>query len=110
MEINSENLIKSGYKEWGKKHLFDQYSNRFFQKRFRNEKGDTRYFIDFVEYTVNGKLDYEVCLQFEQDRYCMNIRLFAIDNSMSIEDVEQEVYAIWYGLDCKYYERNEDNE
>ena len=34
----------------------------------------------------------------------MNIKLFAIDKNMTLEEIEREVYAIWYGLDCKYYD------
>ena len=36
----------------------------------------------------------------------MNILLFGI-HDMTLEDIEREVYAIWYGLDCKYYEEEE---
>ena len=103
--ITDKILLENDYKEWEVNKLFHPSANRFFQKRFRNEKGQTKYFIDFFEYIHKDKsINYEVGLQFERDKYVMNIQIFAIDENMTLEEIEQEVYAIWYGLDCKYYD------
>lgn len=103
--ITDKILLDNGYKEYGPNIFVYPYSNRFFQKRCKNEKGQTKYFINFVEYGGNEKnpITYEIDLQFEKENYTMNLNLFALKN-MTLEDIEQEVYAIWYGLDCKYYE------
>lgn len=107
--ITDKILLKNGYNEYEVNKLFRPSANRFFQKRFRNEKGQTKYFIGFYEYIHEDKsINYEVGLQFEQDRYVMNIQIFAIDENMTLEEIEQEVYAIWYGLDCKYYDEGDD--
>ena len=89
--------------------MFHKYANRFFQKRFKNERGQTQYFISFYEYIHNeDEVNYEVGLQFEKDKYVMNIQLFAINEEMTLKEIEQEIYAIWYGLDCKYYDYEEE--
>lgn len=103
--ITDKLLLKNGYKEYKTPSIKSGW-DRFFQKRFRNEKGQTKYFINFnVCKSYNG---YEVDLQFEKDKYVMNILLFGIDDDMTLEKIEQEVYAIWYGLDCKYYDSEEE--
>lgn len=104
--ITDKLLLENGYKEWEVNTVFHPHANRMFQKRFRNDKGQTKYFITFYEYYHEDldEFNYEVSLQFEKDRYVMNIMLFAIDEKMTLKDIEQEVYAIWYGLDCKYYD------
>lgn len=101
--INACLLKENGYREFPVP-ISMPYANRLFQKRFRNDKGSTRYFINFNEYADDGKHRYEVSLQFERDDYMMNITIFRINDNMSIKDIEREVYAIWYGLDCKYYD------
>ena len=107
--ITDKLLLENGYREWEVNKIFHPHADKFFQKRFRNEKGQTKYFISFYKYKHDDKEDnYEVGLQFEQDKYMMNIQIFAIDEKMTIEEIEQEVYAIWYGLDCKYYDNGEE--
>ena len=107
--ITGELLLENGYREWEVNKLFKPNSNRMFQKRFKNDKGQTKYFITFYEYYHEDidEFNYEVDLQFEQDKYIMNILLFGIHDDMTLEDIEREVYAIWYGLDCKYYDYEE---
>lgn len=108
--INKDSLLENGYKEWSKENCMNQFCNRFFQKRFRNENGDTKYFITVYEYDrprEENKLDYEVDLQFEKKDYTINITLFCLTESMTVEQMEKEVYSIWYWLNCRYYEKNE---
>lgn len=103
--ITDELLLENGYKEFQRPNIY-KGMDRFFQKRFRNEKGQTKYFINFNE--CRSYKGYEVDLQFEKDKYMMNILLFGINENMTLEEIEQEVYAIWYGLDCKYYDNEEE--
>lgn len=101
--ITDKLLLENGYREW-EHDLFHQIAKKMFQKRIRNEKGQTKYFITIYEYDhYDNTFNYEVELQFEKDKYTMNILLFAINDKMTLEEIELEVYAIWYGLDCKYY-------
>lgn len=104
--ITDELLLEKGYKEW-EVPIINHYAKRFFQKRFRNERGQTQYFISFYKFEhSDNTINYEVSLQFEKDKYVMNIQMFAIDENMTLKEIEQEVYAIWYGLDCKYYDED----
>jgi hypothetical protein len=108
--INKNSLLENGYKEWSKENCMNQFCNRFFQKRFRNENGDIKYFITVYEYNIprwEDELDYEVDLQFEKENYTMNLTLFCLNKNMTVEQMEKEVYDIWYNLDCKYYEKYE---
>ena len=104
--ITDEILLENGYKKYN-----DNFyrADCLFQKRIRNKKGQTKYFINIYKYvsTYSQDINYEIDLQFEKDRYMMNIHLFAIDDTMTLEEIEREVYAIWYGLDCKYYDNEE---
>lgn len=102
--INADILLENEYKEFKVNKLFHPYANRMLQKRIRNDKGQTKYFITFYEYLHNDGNNYEVSLQFEKDKYVMNIQLFAISDDTTLKEIEQEVYKIWYGLDCKYYD------
>lgn len=103
--ITDKLLLEKGYKEYQTPSIHIGM-DRFFQKRFRNEKGQTKYFINFYE--CKSYEGYEVDLQFEKDKYVMNIRIFGIDKDMTLEEIEKEVYAIWYGLDCKYYDEGDE--
>ena len=105
MKITDELLLENGYKEYQSPNIYTGM-NRFFQKRFRNEKGQTMYFINFYE--CKSYKGYEVDLQFEKERYIINMLIFGIDGNMTLEEIEQEVYSIWYGLDCKYYDYEEE--
>lgn len=108
--ITDKILLENGYKEWPKESCMNEHCNRFFQKRFKNEKGQTKYFITIYEYVFkvfDYVPTYDVQLHFEKDKYNMNIQLFGIDENMTLEEIEREVYAIWYGLDCKYYDEGE---
>ena len=102
--ITDKILLENGYKKFSD----DLYNaDCLFQKRIKNEKGQTKYFIDIYKYTfkINDyKPDYEIRLVTEKEKYALNILLYATKNEMTLEDIEKEVYAIWYGLDCKYYD------
>ena len=104
IKITDKLLLENGYREYKTPNIISGW-DRFFQKRFRNEKGQTKYFINFN--VCKSYKGYEVDLQFEKDKYMMKILLFGIDDDMTLEKIEQEVYAIWHGLDCKYYDEEE---
>ena len=106
--INENILLANGYREWKNSGIINRNSKRFFQKRFRNTKGKTMFFITIYEYEhEKNELNYEVDLQFEKEDYTMNIKFFGISDSMTIEDIEREVFALWYVNKCKYYEDDE---
>lgn len=108
MKITAKTLLDNGYREFEVNKLFHPSANRFFSKKFRNEKGQTKYFIDFYEYIHEDYTNYEVGLCFEKDKYAMNIQMFVIDEEMTLEEIEREVYKIWYELNCKYYDYEEE--
>ena len=102
--ITDEILLENGYKKFSDS-LYN--ADCLFQKRIKNEKGQTKYFIDIYKYTfkINDyKPDYEIRLVTKKEKYALNILLCATKNEMTLEEIEREVYAIWYGLDCKYYD------
>lgn len=105
--INDELLLANGYKKYN-----DNFYNAdcLFQKRIRNEKGQTKYFIDFYKYTsiIHNKTDYEVRLSTEKDKYALRVHLYAIGNEMTLEEIEKEVDDIWHKLGCKYYDSEEE--
>jgi hypothetical protein len=72
--ITEEVLLKNGYKEFPVSE-FNQFAQKFYQKRIKDDKG-IKYFIDFyIYYNVKSNLyDYECDLQFEtKTNYYMNI-------------------------------------
>ena len=99
--INEKLLLENGYKEYKINELFYPSASKHFQKRVRNDKGQTKYFINVLEY---GEKQYQVDLQFEKQQYTMDIQLFGLNEKMTLEEIEKEVYKIWYDLDCKYYD------
>lgn len=101
--MNREILLENDYKEW-EPNIFHETASLMYQKRFRNDKGQTMYFITIYEYQHEVEPNYEVELHFDQDKYVMKITLFGIHKDMTLEDIEREVYVIWHGLNCKYYE------
>ena len=101
--INEEILLNNGYHEY--KDNFS-LSDKSFQKKITSERG-IAYFINIHEYMINDRTDYEVNLQFEKERYTLNITMFCLDK-MTIEEIEKEVHDIWYRLGCKYYEVNDE--
>lgn len=100
-----EQLIANGYKKHEVDRRFNEFAKCMYQKKIKNDNNDTRYFIDFYIY----ESAYEVALQFEarDGNYTINITLFAFDRDMTVQEVEEEVYKIWFNLDCKYYEKGE---
>ena len=105
MMITDELLLEKGYKEYEPNIFFNPYSNRFFQKEFKNEKGQTRYFVNLVEYggDEDNEITYNVDLQFDKENYTMNITIFSLAPQIRLEEIEQEIEEIWFNLDCKYY-------
>lgn len=103
--ITEQLLLENGYKEYQTPSIHIGM-DRFFQKRFRNEKGQTKYFINFYE--CKSYKGYEVDLQFEKDKYMMNILLFGIDEKTTLQEIENDVNEMWCDLYCKYYDNGEE--
>lgn len=104
--ITDEILLENGYKEY-RDDLYN--ADKLFQKRIRDEKGRTKYFIDIYKYAFpfnDYKPDYEIRLVTETEKYGLNILIYATKNEMTLEEIEREVYAIWYGLGCEYYSKD----
>lgn len=102
--ITEKLLLENGYRKFND-NLYN--AECLFQKRIKDEKGKTKYFIDIYKYAFkvnNYEPDYEVRLVTEKDKYALSILIFAFKNQLTLEEIEREIYAIWYGLDCKYYE------
>ena len=97
-------LLENGYKEYQRPNLY-KGMDKFYQKRFRDEKGRTKYFINFNE--CKSYKGYEVELHFEKDKYMMNILLFGIDENMTLQEIENDVNEIWCDSSCKYYDEEE---
>ena len=102
--ITDEILLNNGYKKYP-----DSLNNSecLFQKRIKNDKGQTKYFIDIYKYVFkidDYKPRYTIKLVTEKDNYGLEVTMYHIDDNMSLEEIEREVYSIWYGLDCKYYD------
>lgn len=106
--IADEILLENGYKKYRDNFY---YAECLFQKRIRNEKGQTKYFIDIYKYVskVNDyEPNYEIRLSTEKEKYALNILLYATRNKMTLEEIEREINDIWLKLDCKYYDCEED--
>lgn len=101
--ITDEILINNGYKKYDDK-LY--YADCLFQKRIRDDKAKTKYFIYIYKYSFkleNYKPRYEVRLYTVKDKYALDIYIYVIENKMKLEEIEKEVETIWEKLDCKYY-------
>ena len=98
--ITDKLLLDNGYKKYK-----DNIGNAdcFFQKKFEDEKG-IMYFLDFYKYECGNEDKYEVKLTTSQNKYDLEILMYSFDEEMTIEQIEREVYATWYGLGCDYYE------
>lgn len=99
--INEEILLKNGYIKY-RDNLYN--AEALYQKKIMNERRQIKYFIDIYKYSEN----YEVRLNTEKDKYNLDILLFNIDKDMALDEIEREIYAIWYDLNCKYYGEEEE--
>lgn len=106
--INDELLLANGYKKYN--DVF-YHAECQFQKRIRNDKGQTKYFIDIYKYVSkvdNYEPNYEIRLCTEKEKYNLNILLYATRNEMTLKEIEKEIDDIWFKLECEYYDKEVD--
>lgn len=81
-------LINAGYKE-APVPVVEQYANRFFQKKIKDDKG-IKYFIDVYEYEISNEYNYEFKLVTQKDKFWVRTTIYSIEN-MTIEEIEKEM-------------------
>lgn len=101
--LKDEILLENGYR---KSEDVYRHAECLFQKRIRDKKGNTMYFINIYKYIFpvkNYVPIYEVELNTETNKYALNVTLYNT-KEMTLEDIEREIHNIWENLGCKYYE------
>ena len=105
-EIMTEKvLLQAGYKE-DIVPVVEQYANRFFQKKIKDDKG-IKYYIDVYEYEISDGYDYEFKLITQKDKFWVKTTIYGIDN-MTLEEIEEEIENIWKNCKFNYYELNKE--
>lgn len=109
-----EEVLERGYKEYPPATVIYPHSTRMFQKRFRDEQGRTKYFIDVNMYPefihgYNGEVfgpTFEMALQMYRKgtHDPINILFFS---SWELEDVEQFVEKMFSSGDFDYYDEED---
>ena len=94
-------LINAGYKE-EPVPVVEQYANRFFQKKIKDEKG-IKYFIDVYEYEISDEYNYEFKLVTQKDKFWVRTTIYSIEN-MTLEEIEKEIEDIWKKCKFNYYQ------
>ena len=94
-------LINAGYKETPVP-VVEQYANRFFQKKIKDEKG-IKYFIDVYEYEISDEYNYEFKLVTQKDKFWVRTTIYSIEN-MTLEEIEKEIEDIWKKCKFNYYQ------
>lgn len=94
-------LISAGYKE-APLHIVEQYANRFFQKKVKDDKG-IKYFIDVYEYEISDEYNYEFKLVTQKDKFWVRTTIYSIEN-MTIGEIEKEIEDIWKKCKFNYYQ------
>lgn len=99
MDITAEALIEAGYKEC-RDTAHGQGCQRFFQKRFRDDDGGTRYFIDcrFYEFQGHRSQEFNLVCEAPNDGYAW--LKFKQPTIGAAEDMADRLWAtcgsIWY--------------
>lgn len=95
-------LFNGGYKEYPVSP-FDEYVNRFFQKKIKDKKG-IKYYIDVNEYELFDEYSYEFNISTKKENF-YNVRiLFHAIYAMTLEEIEEEIEKIWKSCGFDYYE------
>lgn len=88
-------------KEENKKLI--EWIQKILQEFGTSQVNDRKISIPIYKNSINSFIDNEPLIEeFEKDNYTMNITLFGF-KKMTLEEIEKEVYRIWYGLNCEYY-------
>lgn len=95
-------LFNGGYTEYPVSP-FDEYVNRFFQKKIADDKG-IKYFIDVREYELFGERDFEFTISTKkEDFYNARILIYS-SKAMTLEEIEEELEQFWDKCNFDYYE------
>ena len=112
VDLFCEILTNKGYSEFVPPTILSKFENVLFafQKRFDDEKGK-KYFIDiyihkelvhpYTNESLGFAIESSTQLTFGEERYPVNIELFA---GWSIEEIENKVQEIWEKCNANYYE------
>ena len=99
MTINIQELLDKGYKEFHPTR-FDGDAEKAYQKRFRNEKGDTLYFINVYMYChyIIQEINFEVETQLYQKgtHEPVNLKFFCGWTLADAEDYVQRIYEVGF--------------
>lgn len=99
-------LLNNGYRQF-EVPAIEKYASRFFQKKIKDKKG-IKYFISVYEYKFMDTLNYEFNLVTHKDKFWINTTLYSID-TMTIEEIEQEIEDMWKKCKFNYYETFEED-
>ncbi len=94
-------LLNAGYMEFDVPET-EQYANRFFQKKVKDNKG-IKYYIDVYEYELYDTYNYEFILVTNKDKFWVQTKIYAIDN-MNLDEIEEAIEDIWNRCRFNYYE------
>lgn len=117
--ISNSLLLDNGYKchghEEGQNPWLNQ-ADKLYQKRIKNAKGDTLYFIDIFYYDhrryhhpnlIEGWMPEAQfntkTLGESKDAFCFNVRMI-ISEETSLKQIESFFQNIYKKMDCKPYE------
>lgn len=105
--MTTETLIENGYKKHEVPYL-NEYAKEFYQKKIKDEKG-TKYFIDVYIYEYEPFLTNNVHFEFiltttKEDSYALKIQVYAISDTMRLEDIENKLEEMWVNGNFDYYE------
>lgn len=87
--------------------FFEKYASKFYQKRFRDKDGITKYFVKCFGYHLNedDTITYEFELYVETGLCCIKTKLFAftLDN-LDLVKIEDKIEEIYQGIGDKLKE------
>jgi hypothetical protein len=103
--MTEQELLDHGYRKY--QDYFHKKEDRSYQRRVMDSKG-TQYFITVHAYDIypNYFTALEVELQFSMFTYTVNIKMFNLDQNMTVTDMEFECDKMWTALSKAYYEEN----
>lgn len=98
--MSEELLLNAGYVEFDVPET-EQYANRFFQKKIKDNKG-VKYYIDVYEYELYDSYDYEFILVTSNDKFWIRTKIYAIENA-NLDEIEKAIENIWNKCRFNYY-------
>lgn len=104
--ITEKKLLKKGYVKITLSHMFEPYSDFFYQKRFKDTEG-IRYFIEFFHYPEKK---YPFGAMLDESWKCSLQTLsphmtFQQHKVESITTAENRCLCFWRSMHCDYYDK-----